>query len=104
VARLLNRYCQCVPQLRLLRHSEQAVLPHSQRGQGSQARREASACGSIGIESVTVSPSVNGFRLGYPYQWCKSVPANWWRQGMTGSAKAHYDGIVAFSQNDFGKT
>jgi non-heme chloroperoxidase len=27
--------------------------------------------------------------------------ANWWRQGMTGSAKAHYDGIVAFSQTDF---
>jgi len=26
---------------------------------------------------------------------------NWWRQGMTGSAKAHYDGIVTFSQTDF---
>src|SRR5207253_1355575 len=26
---------------------------------------------------------------------------NWWRQGMAGSAKAHYDGIVAFSQTDF---
>ena len=25
---------------------------------------------------------------------------NWWRQGMMGSAKAHYDGIVAFSQTD----
>src|SRR5277367_5772552 len=23
---------------------------------------------------------------------------NWWRQGMMGGAKAHYDGIVAFSQ------
>ncbi|GAM30410.1 alpha/beta hydrolase fold protein [Acinetobacter calcoaceticus] len=29
------------------------------------------------------------------------IIANWWRQGMTGSAKAHYDGIVAFSQSDF---
>jgi non-heme chloroperoxidase len=32
------------------------------------------------------------------------VPAiywNWWRQGMMGGAKAHYDGIVAFSQTDF---
>lgn len=28
---------------------------------------------------------------------------NWWRQGMMGSAKAHYDGIVAFSQTDFTK-
>ncbi|MEV6904303.1 alpha/beta hydrolase [Amycolatopsis sp. NPDC051372] len=25
---------------------------------------------------------------------------NWWRQGMMGSALAHYDGIVAFSQTD----
>ena len=27
--------------------------------------------------------------------------ANWWRQGMMGSAKAHYDGIKAFSETDF---
>ena len=26
---------------------------------------------------------------------------NWWRQGMMGGAKAHYDGIVAFSQTGF---
>ena len=26
---------------------------------------------------------------------------NWWRQGMMGAAKAHYDEIVAFSQTDF---
>ena len=26
---------------------------------------------------------------------------NWWRQGMMGGARAHYDGIVAFSQTDF---
>ncbi len=26
---------------------------------------------------------------------------NWWRQGMTGSAKAHYDCIKAFSETDF---
>jgi non-heme chloroperoxidase len=26
---------------------------------------------------------------------------NWWRQGMMGGAKAHSDGIVAFSQTDF---
>jgi non-heme chloroperoxidase len=25
---------------------------------------------------------------------------NWWRQGMIGSAKAHYDGIKAFSETD----
>lgn len=26
---------------------------------------------------------------------------NWWRQGMTGSAQAHYEGIKAFSETDF---
>jgi non-heme chloroperoxidase len=26
---------------------------------------------------------------------------NWWRQGMMGGIKAHYDGIIAFSQTDF---
>lgn len=31
----------------------------------------------------------------------ESAIANWWRQGMMGGAKAHYDGIVAFSQTDF---
>ncbi|WP_313001987.1 alpha/beta hydrolase [Brevundimonas sp.] len=29
------------------------------------------------------------------------VVDNWWRQGMIGSAKAHYDGIKAFSETDF---
>ena len=29
------------------------------------------------------------------------VIQNWWRQGMMGGAKAHYDGVVAFSQTDF---
>ena len=31
----------------------------------------------------------------------EAVIWNWWRQGMMGGAKAHYDGIVAFSQTDF---
>jgi len=31
----------------------------------------------------------------------QAIIDNWWRQGMMGSAKAHYDGIVAFSQTDF---
>jgi non-heme chloroperoxidase len=31
----------------------------------------------------------------------EAVIANWWRQGMMGGAKAHFDGIVAFSQTDF---
>jgi non-heme chloroperoxidase len=34
-------------------------------------------------------------------QASEAIIDNWWRQGMTGGAKAHYDGIVAFSQTDF---
>jgi non-heme chloroperoxidase len=34
-------------------------------------------------------------------QASEAIIENWWRQGMTGGAKAHYDGIVAFSQTDF---
>lgn len=30
-----------------------------------------------------------------------AVVQNWWRQGMMGGAKAHYDGIKAFSETDF---
>jgi non-heme chloroperoxidase len=30
----------------------------------------------------------------------QGVIQNWWRQGMVGSAKAHYDGIKAFSETD----
>ena len=31
----------------------------------------------------------------------QAVIQNWWRQGMAGGAKAHYDGIKAFSETDF---
>ena len=30
----------------------------------------------------------------------QGVIQNWWRQGMIGSAKAHYEGIKAFSETD----
>jgi non-heme chloroperoxidase len=30
----------------------------------------------------------------------QGVIQNWWRQGMMGSTKAHYDGIAAFSETD----
>ena len=33
----------------------------------------------------------------------QGIIRNWWRQGMMGGAKAHYDGVVAFSQTDFTK-
>jgi non-heme chloroperoxidase len=31
-------------------------------------------------------------------QGSQAVIQNWWRQGMAGGAKAHYDGIKAFSE------
>lgn len=34
-------------------------------------------------------------------QRSEAVIQNWWRQGMMGGAKAHYDCIAAFSETDF---
>ncbi len=34
-------------------------------------------------------------------QSSEGVIRNWWRQGMMGGIKAHYDGITAFSETDF---
>jgi non-heme chloroperoxidase len=31
----------------------------------------------------------------------EAIIQNWWRQGIMGGAKAHYDDSVAFSQTDF---
>ena len=56
----------------------------------------------IARNSIATSPS--GPFYGYNRPGAKpseAVIENWWRQGMTGGAKAHYDGIVAFSQTDF---
>jgi non-heme chloroperoxidase len=42
--------------------------------------------------------------FGYNRPGAKASPGvidNWWRQGMMGSAKAHYDGVRAFSETDF---
>lgn len=41
---------------------------------------------------------------GFNRPGAEAVPGlirNWWRQGMTGSIKAHYEGIKAFSETDF---
>ncbi|WP_313437896.1 alpha/beta hydrolase [Stenotrophomonas sp.] len=41
---------------------------------------------------------------GFNREGAQIVPGaiqNWWRQGMAGSAKAHYEGIKAFSETDF---
>jgi non-heme chloroperoxidase len=41
---------------------------------------------------------------GFTRPGAKPIPGviqNWWRQATMGSAKAHYDGIKAFSETDF---
>jgi non-heme chloroperoxidase len=47
---------------------------------------------------LAAGPFYNYNKTGKP---AEATIQNWWRQGMTGGAKAHYDGIVAFSQTDF---
>jgi non-heme chloroperoxidase len=47
---------------------------------------------------IAAGPFYNYSKTGKPSE---ATIDNWWRQGMMGGAKAHYDGIVAFSQTDF---
>jgi non-heme chloroperoxidase len=47
---------------------------------------------------VAAGPFYNYNKTGKP---AEATIQNWWRHGMMGGAKAHYDGIVAFSQTDF---
>ena len=47
---------------------------------------------------VASGPFYNYNKTGKP---AEATIQNWWRQGMMGGAKAHYDGIVAYSQTDF---
>jgi non-heme chloroperoxidase len=52
--------------------------------------------------STTTSPA--GPFYGFNRPGAKVSPGvidNWWRQGMMGGAKAHYDCIKAFSETDF---
>ena len=54
---------------------------------------------SVFYRAVAAGPFYNYDRPGA--QPSEPIIQNWWRQGMMGGAKAHYDGIVAFSQTDF---
>ncbi|HXX03668.1 MAG TPA: alpha/beta hydrolase [Xanthobacteraceae bacterium] len=53
---------------------------------------------SVFYRDLAAGPFYNFNKTGKPSE---AIIENWWRQGMTGGAKAHYDGIVAFSQTDF---
>jgi non-heme chloroperoxidase len=54
---------------------------------------------SIFYRDIAAGPFYGYNRPGAKPQ--EAIIQNWWRQGMMGGAKAHYDGIVAFSQTDF---
>ncbi|MBS0558562.1 MAG: alpha/beta hydrolase [Proteobacteria bacterium] len=54
---------------------------------------------SVFYRAVAAGPFYNYDRPGA--QASEPIIHNWWRQGMMGGAKAHYDGVVAFSQTDF---
>ena len=59
---------------------------------------------AIGVNlqgSTSTAPRWVHQRVGPGAKPSQGVIWNWWRQGMMGGAKAHYDGIVAFSQMDF---
>ena len=52
--------------------------------------------------SISTSPSGPFYGFNRPgAKRPQGVIENWWRQGMMGGAKAHYDGIKAFSETDF---
>jgi len=56
----------------------------------------------VARQSISISPAGRVFtafnRVGAKVS--QGVIQNWWRQAMMGSAKAHYDGIKAFSETD----
>jgi len=50
------------------------------------------------FRAVPAGPFYGYNKTGAPSE---AIIENWWRQGMMGGAKAHYDEIVAWSQTDF---
>src|ERR1700684_404841 len=54
---------------------------------------------SVFYRDLASGPFYGFTRRGRPLQ--EAIVETWWRQGMMGGAKAHYDGILAFSQTDF---
>ena len=64
---------------------------------GFQAQLAASR--SEFYRAIAAGPFYNYDRPGAKSS--EAIIQNWWRQGMMGGVKAHYDGIVAWSQTDF---
>ena len=61
--------------------------------------RKDLAAGRAEFYRAVPMPFYNFNREGVAAQ--EGIVQNWWRQGMMGSALAHYEGIKAFSETDF---
>jgi non-heme chloroperoxidase len=91
------------PQMHRTLHGEADQLPTDQGRRDSKStsgtvQRDLSIWAQF-FRDLPAGPFYGFNRPGVKSQ--EGVIQNWWRQGMMGSAKAHYDGIVAFSQTDF---
>ena len=89
-------------------HHRRRAADHGE--DAGQSRRHADrgvrrlAQGTRRQPCAVLSRSPSGPFYGFNRPGAKPIPGviqNWWRQGMMGSAKAHYEGIKAFSETDF---
>jgi len=85
-----------VPPLMVQTETNPGGLPKSQFD-GMQAQLAANR--AVFYRGLAAGPFYGFNRPGV--ESSEAIIENWWRQGMMGGAKAHYDGIVAFSQTDF---
>ena len=74
-------------------------LQHRARSQVGDLQAQVAANRSEFYRALPEGPFYGFNRPGVKAS--EAIIQNWWRQGMMGGAKAHYDGIVAFSQTDF---
>jgi len=85
-----------VPPLMVQTETNPGGLPKSQFD-GMQAQLAANR--AVFYRGLAAGPFYGFNRPGV--ESSEAIIENWWRQGMMGGAKAHYDGIVAVSQTDF---
>ncbi len=83
------------------------VQIHSGNGPHEEMDRRAITCFDQALEDIALAGDDRLHQVLHDYfnrpgvEPSEAIIENWWRQGMMGGAKAHYDGIVAFSQTDF---
>ena len=91
-----RRIITAVPPLMLKTDANPGGLPRRYSTDFKRSSRR------IARSSISISPAGPFYGFNRPgAKPSEAMIRNWWRQGMMGGAKAHYDGIVAFSQTDF---